>query len=100
MKQALKNNAALALLCLLLILACAPLGNLLNPTDTPTIANSPTATSVAASEQTPTVAVGRIPTSTVTPVPRSTVLPTLTELYAFIQAPEGLLAQPYSQGHT
>jgi hypothetical protein len=96
MKQTLKNTAGYGVLGLLIILACAPLGNLLNSANTPPVeVSSATVTNVAVSEQTPTAIVSGVPASTNTPVLQSTPLPPASELYAFIQAPEGPLAQPY-----
>ena len=92
MKQTLKKNAAYYLLGLLVIFACAPLGNLLNPTNPPPVEVSPTIeANVAPVEQTPTATPTLLPTATVTPLLPSSS----SELYAYIQAPDGPLAQPY-----
>lgn len=80
-----------------MIIACAPFGNLVAPTDTPSVATPASAgTETAIVEQTATVAVAAVATSTVTQVVQPIVpTPAPSELYAFIQAPEGPLAQPY-----
>lgn len=97
MKQSSKSKALYGLAGLLIIIiACAPFGNIVGPTDTPPAVESPVGTEAVNVEQTATAAVAAIPTATVT----SFVQPTLpvaapSELYAFIQAPEGPLDQPY-----
>ena len=92
MKQTLKKNVVYFILGLLGIFACAPLGNLLTPTSPPPAEASPTIeANVASVEQTSTATPTLLPTATVTPqLPASS-----SELYAYIQAPEGPLAQPY-----
>jgi len=95
MKKTLKRNATLGLLGLLVIIACAPFGNLLNPEETPSEVPLPSATNdVTFNEQVPTEIVSAVPASTITPTIQST-LPPASELYTFIQAPEGPLSQPY-----
>jgi hypothetical protein len=92
MKQTLKKNAAYFILGLLVIFACAPLGNLITPTNLPpTEASPPIEASIAPVGQTPTIPATAIPTATVAPLLPSSS----SELYAYIQAPEGPLAQPY-----
>lgn len=92
MKQTLKKNAAYFILGLLAIFACAPLGNLLTPTSPPPVGASPTVeANIAAVEQTSTATPTLLPTATAIPqLPASS-----SELYAYIQAPPGPLAQPY-----
>ena len=97
MKQTLKNNVVYYLLGLLVIFACAPLGGNLSPTSSSPVKEEPTATSDAASiAQIPTVQATAMPTATVTPNIPSNPLPTSSsELYTFIQAPDGPVGQPY-----
>ena len=76
MKKALKRNATLGLLGLLVIFACAPFGNLLNPEETSPEVPLPSATADAMlSEQVPSEIVSAVPASTVTPALQSTLPP-------------------------
>ena len=81
---------------LLAVFACVPVSRFLEPTPVPT--DTSPAVGVAATEsftQTPTSTSTATPGSTNTPI---VVAPTdtfYTKLYAFIQAPEGPLPQPY-----
>lgn len=91
-----KNQVAYSILGLLLIYACAPLGNLLNPTNPPPIREVPSAETVAAAvEQKPVATETMVPAPTLTASIQVTSLPPLSDLYTFIQAPEGPLTQPY-----
>jgi hypothetical protein len=96
MKQTLMK-AIFYLLGLLLIFACAPFGNFLSPTNPSPVRSLPTAEAeVASVVQAPTLQATVIPTATTTPKVPSNPIPTLSpELYAFVQAPEGPVAQPY-----
>lgn len=96
MKQNLGNKAAFGLLILSVIFACAPIGNLLKPADTPPPSGLTSAnTDVAPLEQLPISTATFVPTRTPTSIIPPTIPPPPSELYAFIQAPEGPVAQPY-----
>jgi hypothetical protein len=96
MKRIASNKAAFYLVGLITIFACAPFGNILNPEDTsPAIVTPSSSPEDSVIEQTPTAILSTISTSTITPIAQATITPTTAELYAFIQAPEGPLEQPY-----
>jgi len=95
MKQTLRKNSAIYLLGLLLIFACAPLGNLLNPTEPPPVDAAATASASAGQTPSPTGTLVPTATPTLIPIIQPTVTPQLSDIFAFIQAPEGPLAQPY-----
>lgn len=97
MKQTSRNKTIYGLASLLVIIACAPFGNLLTPTDTSPAIETPSIESASSDiEPTATAVLAAVPTSTVTPFVQPTIpVSTPSELYAFIQAPEGPLDQPY-----
>ena len=97
MNKTTRNKAVYGLVGLLVIIACAPFGNLVTSEGTPTAVDSlPVKTTIADSGQTATAVVTAIPTSTVTSFVQPTLpVSTPSELYAFIQAPEGPVDQPY-----
>jgi len=81
---------------LLAIIACAPLTSFLEQTavsSTPT--QLPAETNLAGVLATQTILSSPTPTSTSTPTFVPTLVSTTSDLYAFIQAPEGPLAQPF-----
>ena len=94
-----KNNVQAIRLAFVFVLtiACLPVSNLLAPTATPlAIDTSVAVTESPLPEITPTL-IGEsvpIPTGTIAVLPPLEAS-SLPELYTFIQAPEGLLAQPY-----
>jgi hypothetical protein len=91
-----KSAAVYVLLSLLVAVACAPL-SIFRPADNPSVPVLPSSsTDVIAIEQTQTELVPIIPSATVTAVLQpATVTPFISELYAFIQAPEGPVAAPF-----
>jgi len=97
MNKSTRNRAVYGLAGLLVIIACAPFGSLVTPAGTPTAVDSLSVeTVVADSGQTATAVVAAIPTSTLTSFVQPTLpVSTPSELYAFIQAPQGPLDQPY-----
>ena len=90
------NKAVYGFLGVLVTFACAPFASYSELTET-----SPTSIPVSQGAddailwQTPTPTSTVTPTSTSTPTVQSTITPPPSELYAFIQAPDGPLAQPY-----
>lgn len=96
MGRAYRIVAVFVLLCLLLIVACMPLNNI-SPVNTPSVSAVPsTDTEVLTIEQTPTAFATMVssPTSTevIQPV---TLVPLSSELYAYIQVPDGPVAFPF-----
>lgn len=91
-----RNFAVLIVLCLLLIVACVPLNNF-SPANTPSVSVVPsTDTGVVTIEQTPTVLAAVVSSPTITAVIQpATLVPITSELYAFIQAPDGPVAMPF-----
>ena len=90
------NKAVYGFLGVLVTFACAPFANYSVLTET-----SPTSIPVsqgaddATLGQTPTLASAVTLTATSTPTVQPTITPPPSELFAFIQAPDGPLAQPY-----
>lgn len=90
-----RKKLVYGLLGVLVIFACVPL-SIPRPTEAP-------AATAALSASAPEVNVSQTPTNTVvptqyvinTPVVEATTAPISSELYAFIQAPNGPLSQPY-----
>ena len=79
---------------ILLVFACVPLTNILQPTEVPSTPLLETATGVTFS-QAPTSSSTSVPGSTNTPGIEPTLPPISSDLYAFIQAPEGPVPLPY-----
>ena len=82
-----RNKAVLGLAGLLVIIACAPFGNLVSPTNTPSVIEAqPVETEAPLGQPTATAAPASVPTATATTIVRQPVLPTPTpapsELYA------------------
>jgi hypothetical protein len=90
-----RNAVVFVLLSLLLAVACAPLNNI-SPAETPSVSEVPSnGTEVLTIEQTPTPLAAAVSSPTVTVViPPATLLPP-SELYVFIQAPDGPVAVPF-----
>jgi hypothetical protein len=90
-----RNAVVFVLLSLLLVVACAPLNNI-SPAETPSVSEVPSnGTEVLTIEQTPTPLAAAVSSPTVTVViPPATLLPP-SELYVFIQAPDGPVAVPF-----
>ena len=93
------TRAAYVFFGLLVVLACAPLASFLEQTTlSPTATNVmvlPSETDFATNLETPTMLSTPVPTSTNMPTVQPPLATPTSELYAFIQAPEGPLAQPY-----
>jgi len=90
-----RNKAVYGFLGVLAVFACAPFASFSEPmTGSSTSVPLPQGTDDAAFGQTPTQVVA-VSTSTSVPTIQPTLTPPSSELYAFIQAPEGPLAQPY-----
>jgi len=94
-----RYSIIIVLLSLLLIIACAPL-NIFGPTNNSRELPTPAAGSdVLTVDQTPTAPVVVLSSSTIIPVVQQvTLTPSSSELYAFIQAPEGPVAMPFILG--
>ena len=90
-----RNLAVLVLLSVLVAVACSPLNNF-SPANTPSVSLA-TSSDIEAQtiEQTPTAFAQVVSSPTVTVViPPATLLPP-SELYVFIQAPDGPVAEPF-----
>ena len=90
------TKAAYSFVGVLVILACMPIASTLKPTAVlPAATLTPNKSDFISIENTPTILPTTVPTSTSVPIIKPTLAPSLTELYAFIQAPEGPLTTPY-----